>query len=218
VSANVIAMLAITLSCACGCSAKEELIPLRLRLPKPLFVSTKEAIPCVGRLAPLRNGKPFLAPPNVENVALRKPVTSSDAEPTIGELKQVTDGDKDAIEGSYIEFGPGVQWVQVDLQQPHEIFAIVLWHFHKQARVYRDIAVQVADDPDFITNVRTLFNNDADNSSGLGVGADLEYVDTNEGKLVDAHGVKARYVRCYSRGNTSNDLNHCTEIEVWGRK
>jgi hypothetical protein len=30
--------------------------------------------------------------------------------------------------------------------------------------------VQTADDPDFITNVRTLFNNDIDNSLGLGVG------------------------------------------------
>jgi hypothetical protein len=218
VSANVIAVLAIALSCACACSAKENLAPLPLLLPKAMFEGTKEPIPGVGKLAPLRRMTPFLAPPNVSNVALRKPATSSDPEPTVGEMKQVTDGDKDAVEGSYIELGPGVQWVQVDLQQPHEIFAIVLWHFHKQERVYRDVVVQVADDGDFITNVRTLFNNDADNSSRLGVGEDLEYIDTNDGKLVDAKGAKARYVRCYSKGNTSNDLNHCTEIEVWGRK
>jgi len=29
--------------------------------------------------------------------------------------------------------------------------------------------------------------------------------------------VKARYVRLYSNGNTSNDLNHYTEVEIKGR-
>ena len=47
----------------------------------------------------------------------------------------------------------------------HEIYAIVIWLFHKEPRVYFDVVVQVADDPDFITNVRTLFNNDIDNSA-----------------------------------------------------
>ena len=35
------------------------------------------------------------------------------------------------------------------------VAAIVAWHFHSQARVYHDVIVQVADDPDFITNVKT---------------------------------------------------------------
>jgi len=87
----------------------------------------------------------------------------------------VTDGEKEATEGSYVELGPGVQWVQIDLGSPHELHAIVVWHFHTSARVYRDVIVQVADDADFIGNVRTLFNNDHDNSAGLGVGPDLEY-------------------------------------------
>jgi hypothetical protein len=99
----------------------------------------------------------------------------------------------------------------------HEIYAIVIWHYHKEARVYFDVVVQIADDADFITNVRTLFNNDIDNSAGLGVGQDKYYVETNEGKLIDAKGVHARYVRLYSKGNTSNDLNHYIEVEVYGR-
>jgi len=77
--------------------------------------------------------------------------------------------------------------------------------------------VQTADDKDFTTNVKTLFNNDDDNSAGLGVGKDLLYIETSEGKLVDAKGVKGRYVRCYSNGNNNNDLNHWIELEVWGR-
>jgi hypothetical protein len=62
-----------------------------------------------------------------------------------------------------------------------------------------------------------VFNNDLDNSAGLGVGKDLHYIETNEGKLIDAKGVKARYVRLYSNGNSGNDLNHYIEVEVYGK-
>ena len=74
-----------------------------------------------------------------------------------------------------------------------------------------------ADDPDFIENVRTLFNNDQDNSSGLGVGTDREFFETFEGKLINAKGVKARYVRTYSKGSSESALNEYTEVEVYGR-
>ena len=83
--------------------------------------------------------------------------------------------------------------------------------------MYFDVVVQLADDPDFISNVRTLFNNDIDNSAGLGVGTDMHYVETNKGELIDAKGARARYVRLYSSGNNFNDLNHYIEVEVYGR-
>jgi hypothetical protein len=79
------------------------------------------------------------------------------------------------------------------------------------------VIVQVADDPDFLANVHTLFNNDNDNSSGLGLGTDRHYVETAEGRLVAAKAVKARYVRLHSQGNSDNDQNHYLEIEVYGR-
>lgn len=82
--------------------------------------------------------------------------------------------------------------------------------------MYFDVAVQIADDPDFTRNVRTLFNNDIDNSAGLGVGTDMHYVETYKGELIDAKGHKARYVRLYSNGNNRNDLNHYIEVEVFG--
>jgi len=108
------------------------------------------------------------------------------------------------------------QYVTIDLGASHNIYAVIIWHYHKQPRVYKDVIVQVADDPDFITNVRTIFNNDDDNSSGLGAGKDRNYVETAEGKLMDAKGVAARYVRCYSNGNSANDLNNYIEVEVYG--
>ena len=99
------------------------------------------------------------------------------------------------------------QWRRMD--------ALLVWHFHMAAQIYHDVVVQVADDADFITNVRTVFNNDHDNSSGLGLGSDKEYWETFEGKLIDAKGVVARYVRLYSKGSTSDDQNHYTEVEVY---
>jgi hypothetical protein len=144
-------------------------------------------------------------------------VTSTDKEPIIGEIAMITDGDKEATDGSYVELGPFLQSVTIDLGAVYDLYAILFWHYHRQARVYLDVVVQVADDPDFITNVRTLFNNDHDNSSGLGIGKDMHYVETSEGKLIDAKGARARYVRLYSNGNSSNDLNHYIEVEVFGK-
>ncbi|MDH4219604.1 MAG: discoidin domain-containing protein [Candidatus Aminicenantes bacterium] len=190
---------------------------LELKLPKPMFVGTPRNIrsPNLEKITGKRRG-PFYVPKGTEPLSLKKPVTGSDTEPVIGEIEFVTDGEKSGEEGYYVEFGPLVQWVQIDLEDSFLLHAILVWHYHSQARVYRDVIVQVSEDPDFITDVRTIFNNDHDNSTGLGVGKDKEYIETNEGRLIDPRGVKARYVRLYSRGNTSNEMNHYVEVEVYG--
>ena len=197
-----------------------DLVPLGLAetLPKPMFVGTPQSTKVENLEKPLgRPRPPFLAPKGTKNVADGKPVSSSDEEPIIGEIEMITDGDKEAADGSYVELGPLAQNVTIDLEGEYNMYAIVVWHYHKQARVYFDVVVQVADDADFITNVQTIFNNDIDNSIGLGVGKDKHYTETNEGKLIDAKGVKGRYVRLHSRGNTSNDLNHYIEVAVYGK-
>ena len=135
----------------------------------------------------------------------------------MGTLSMAVDDDKEATEGSVIELGPFKQWIQVDLGAEYELYAIVFWHFHKTPRVYHDVIVQVSNDAEFVTGVTTLFNNDTDNSLGLGVGKDLHYIDKAEGKLVDAKGTKARYVRLYSQGNNQNDYSHYIEVEVFGK-
>lgn len=197
---------------------ESQLAALPITLPKPQYRGTPTNLSGVENLeAPLGRPRPdFLAPKDVTNVALGKPVTTEN-EPIMGQLSQIVDGDKEATDGSLVELFPLKQYIQIDLEAPHEIFAILVWHYHKDQRAYFDVVVQVADDPDFITNVRTLFNNDMDNSSGLGVGSDKHYVDTSEGKLIDAKGVVARYVRLYSNGNSQNDRNHYLEVEVYGR-
>jgi hypothetical protein len=199
-------------------AAAGSLVPLPIQLPKPMFEGTPQNLAVPNLEKPLgRPRDPFLAPAGVTNVAKGKKVVSSDMEPVIGELAQVTDGDRKGAEGSFVELGPGVQHVTIDLGAPQEIFAILFWHFHKTPRVYLDVIVQVADDADFKKNVRTLFNNDHDDTSKLGAGKDQNYVETAEGKLVDAKGSRARFVRLYSRGNNANELNHYVEVEVYGR-
>jgi len=194
------------------------MVPIEIKLPKPMFVGTPQSTKVANLEKPLGKPRPpFLAPAGTTNVALGKPVASSDEEPIIGDIEMITDGDMEAADGSYVELGPFAQDVTVDLEALHEIHGILIWHYHKQARVYYDVVVQVADDPDFITNVRTLFNNDIDNSAGIGVGKDKHYTETNEGKLIYAKGLKARYVRLYSNGNTGNDLNHYIEVAVYGK-
>jgi hypothetical protein len=195
------------------------LVPLPVTLPKPQFAGTPTNLDGVDNLEPpLGRARPaFLAPADVTNVALNKPVTALMDPPIMGELSQLVDGDKEATEDGLVDLGPMKEWVQIDLESPQEVWAILFWHFHKQSRVYYDVVVQVADDPDFITNVRTLFNNDIDNSSGLGVGTDKNYIDTSEGKLVDGKQEVAQYVRLYSNENNLNDRSHYLEVEVYGR-
>lgn len=194
------------------------LVPLRIDVPEPMFVGTPldRRVP---NLARPRNQPrpPFLVPPGTTNVARGKPVNSSDSDPVIGTLEMITDGDKRGGDGSFVELAPGRQYVTIDLRARCELYAIVLWHFHQQPRVYLDVVIQLADDPTFRTDVATVFNNDADNSLGFGSGGDLNYTETNEGRLIDAQGLEARYLRLYSDGNSSDDLNHYVEVEVYGR-
>ena len=206
--------LAITPLAAQPGPGKEE---LKLKLPKPMFIGTPTNIksanlePITGKSRP-----PFFVPTGTVLLSAKKPVTSSDSAPVIGELDMVNDGEKAGGDGYFIELGPGIQWVQIDLGASHPLSAILTWHYHSQARVYHDVIVQVSDDAAFKTGVTTVFNNDHDNSSKMTAGKDKEYIEVAEGKLIDPKGAKGRYVRLSSKGNTTNDLNHYVEVEVYG--
>ena len=196
----------------------EDKVPLKLELPRPLFAGTPRPIQLPNLEPPLVGKRPdLLVPAGTVLLSKGKPVTSSDSSPVIGELAFLTDGDKSGVDGTYVELGPGVQWVQIDLGASAKLAAVAVWHFHSQARVYHDVVVQVSDDPAFKQNVRTLYNNDDDNTAKLGKGADLAYVETNQGRVIDAKGATARYVRLYSNGNTSDELNHYCEVEIYGQ-
>ncbi len=201
--------------------AGDGLMPLKLELPKPQFEGTPKRIQGINNLEPPK-GKgwkrpTFYVPEGTANLARGKEVAASDDLPIIGEPNMITDGDKEGMDQSVVEFAPGKQWVQIDLGKKCEIFAILIWHYHKQARAYKDVIVQVADDADMITGKKTIFNNDDDNSSKMGIGEDFSYVEVHEGKLIDAGGAKGQFVRFYSNGNSTNDMNHYIEIEIYGK-
>lgn len=192
--------------------------PIPLVIPKAMFIGTPENIEGIANLEkPLGKARdPFLAPKGTVVASAGKEVKGSEPEPIIGQYSWLVDGDKEASEGSLIEMGPFIQWVQVDLGAEYDIYAVVMWHYHNTPRVYNDVVVQVSKDEEFI-DMQTIFNNDNDNSAGLGVGQNMNYVETAEGKLIDAKGVRGRYVRFYSNGNNSNDMNHYIEVEVFGK-
>lgn len=196
-------------------------VPLMLKLPAPAFKGTPKEIQLSAYVEPLSDKPrpPMMVPSGLSNIATNKTtkLSSSDKNATADTLAKITDGDKEASDESIIYLRKGVQWVQMDFGSPQEIYAIVIWHAHNSAKVYHAVIVQASDDPDFINGVHTVFNNDQENKAGLGVGTDREYFETNEGKLLDAKGVKARYLRFYSKGSTESALNEYTEIEVYGR-
>jgi hypothetical protein len=196
----------------------QDKVPLKTQLPRPLFVGTPVPLNVPNLEPPMKGKRPdFMVPAGTVNLAKGKKVTSSDNDPVVGTLDLVTDGDKAGDEGSWVELGPGKQWVQIDLAKSANVYAVLLWHFHSQARVYRDVVVQISNDPMFKSGVITIFNNDFKGELGAGAGKDLNYVETYQGKLIDAKGANGRYVRLYSNGNTTNKLNDYIEVEVWGK-
>lgn len=209
-----IAFAALNISAADG-----DMVPLDLKLPPPAFKGTPKDIQLSSYVEPLSDKPrpPMMVPSGLKNLAPASKLTSSDKNATASTLQKIIDGDKEANDEAIIFLRKGTQWVQMDLGEAAEIFAIVIWHAHNSAKVYHDIIVQAADDADFIENVRTIYNNDQDNTSGLGVGTDREYFETHEGRLINAKGLKARYLRFYSKGSTESALNEYTEIEVYGR-
>lgn len=206
-------LIALTTPAFCADDSAKE--PLPLKLPDPTLKGTPEDLPKAPNIEPPQEKlAKFLVPKGVRDVALGKPVTSSVA-PYSGDLNQITDGKKEPVDSDAVEFKKGVQWVQVDLGQPYDIYAIALWHDHRYIQVMRCVVVELSNDPEFKTGVTTLFNNDKENLAGQGVGKDREYFETRFGKIIDGKGTKARYVRGYTKGSSQGAMNAWQEIEVY---
>jgi len=198
--------------------AADDLAPLEIKLPMEAFTGTPRDIPLNEHIEKPSDKPrlPFVTFKGAQLVSEKKPVTLSDKNPINGGAELVTDGNKEASDANVLEMHRKLQWAQIDLEAPHKIAAIVVWHAYDMEQITKDVILQVADDPDFTKNVRTLYNNDYDNSAGLGVGKDKEYFENYEGRLVDGKGEVARYVRLYSQGSTYTASNRYTEVEVYG--
>jgi len=206
-------------------NSKPEMIPLPVELPEAVPGGTPVNLPDLPNMEE-DTGAPretFYVPKGTTNVALDKQVTCSDPD-HIGELSMIVDGNMRGDEGEWVDLSFDPQHITIDLGEEYEIYAVMIWHYNKEKRVYFDVAVQIADDPDFKINNTVIFNNDTDNTLGLGNGTDKNYIengkimaDYSKGKLIDAKGVKGRYVRCHSNGNNSNEMSHYVEVAVFGK-
>jgi hypothetical protein len=215
-------------------AASPKLTPLEIEFPHPMLKSYTNGPPTKVRLSPASQRSEFvpplkiMVPTGTRNLALGKAATSS-SEPVGADLKLLTDGEKGGKDYKFIEFGPEKkQWVQIDLGEECEIFAVAIWRnpYDWSPHVYRDVVVQLASDQDMTRGVHCVFNNDDDNSLGLGKGEEYEYFDDFEGKVipcVDAqgHGTRARYLRSWTNGHIvgpdlKDEMTRYSEIEVWG--
>jgi len=138
------------------------------------------------------------------------------ASATAQRLAYVTDGNLDSQR--YASLAQGPQFIQLDLGEPHQIDRLRLWRYYAESgRRYRDVIVQVANDPSFRSGVVTCFSTDANNSSGQGYGSDPEYVETSTGKeILLRTPVNAQFVRVWSNGSNHNAWNHYVELQVYG--
>src|SRR5512140_3176127 len=120
-----------------------DLVALDLKLPAPAFKGTPKDIQLSSYVEPLSDKPrpPMMVPAGLKNVAPGKKLTSSDKNVTASTLEKISDGDKEATDESIIFLRKGTQWVQMDLGQAHEVFAIVIWHAHNSAKVYHDVIV-----------------------------------------------------------------------------
>lgn len=154
-------------------------------------------------------------PRRVSLLSKGAPVTCSDPAP-LGELSLVTDGDKHGDDGYFVDLLPGQQWVQLDLGEARELWLVWLWMYHRAPAIYKDVIIEVASREDF-EDARIVFNNDHDDSSGMGAGKDAAWIESNWGRPIQLKGVRARYVRIYSNGRDRDDTNQWIEVEVYGR-
>src|SRR3954468_18110098 len=131
--ASAVLGLAVCVGVARGADKKDgDRVEVKFELPKMVFAGTPKAVPPGTTVLPPRKGprEPLMAPAGTKNIALNKKVTSSDNDPVVGKLDMVTDGQKEGTEGNWVELGPDVQWVQIDLGGPSTVYGILVWHQH----------------------------------------------------------------------------------------
>ena len=202
-------------------AAFAEKVALKIEFPPPHSSGTPKEIKS-DNLEPDPGPGKFRPPIMVEPEYTKKLTTedtkvTTSEEAVTGENEYVVDGDKTPDATCMLQLPGGLQWVQLDLGAEKTVSAVCVWHDQGDDRVYKDVIVQLSNDEKFAKDVTTIFNNDHDNTAKLGKGADKEYRERNDGRPIDGKLTKARYVRCYSNGSSSEPVNNYIEIEVFGK-
>ena len=122
----------------------------------------------------------------------------------------------------YADFGKDdskdSSYIQVDLGKVSDVESINLYRYWNGGRRYNGTVIALSETEAF-DNPVIVYNSDAENVHGLGVGTDSTYAETEAGKAIKLKEVtKARYVRVYMHGSSAGDTNHIIELEVMGKQ
>lgn len=122
----------------------------------------------------------------------------------------------------YADFGAdnnaSSSYIQVDLGKVSDVESINLYRYWSDSRTYKGTVIALSETEDF-SNPIIVYNSDAENKHGLGIGTEDTYVETEAGKTVTLNEVtKARYVRVYMHGRNGGNTNHIVELEVIGKQ
>ncbi len=122
----------------------------------------------------------------------------------------------------YADFGKDdskdSSYIQVDLGKVSDVESINLYRYWNGGRRYNGTVIALSETEAF-DNPVIVYNSDAENVHGLGVGTDSTYAETEAGKAIKLKEVtKARYVRVYIHGSSAGDTNHIIELEVMGKQ
>lgn len=178
------------------------------------FDGTREFPPSPEPVATKSVVRPGAVPAKSDNVALGRAASASFAS-TPKELALLTDGD---AAGGPVSGGAGPQYVQVDLGSSRELARVKLWHYHRDARAYEGVIVQLSNDPAFVNGVTTIFNNDRNNFLEQGAGTDPVVFSTADGLTIDIPPTRDRYIRMWSSGSTENMYNHWVELQAFEKQ
>ena len=120
-SFKILTLAGLAFSLTAGSSQAADKVPLKIEVPRPVFIGTPKPIKGFPHLRAKGSQTPeILVPAGTKNIAAGKEVTGSDDFPIIGDLEFVTDGDKDGEEGYFVELAPKLEWVQIDLEKASE--------------------------------------------------------------------------------------------------
>lgn len=145
-----------------------------------------------------------------EDVNVNKDKPLSNAVNDNKTLNDYADFGKDGIKDS--------SYIQVDLGKVSDVESINLYRYWNDGRIYNGTVIALSETEAF-DNLVIVYNSDAENVHGLGVGKDSTYKETEAGKEIKLEEVtKARYVRVYMHGSSAGDTNHIVELEVIGKQ
>lgn len=147
--------------------------------------------------------------PNPVNQSASIAPTSSTSSAVAGELAKITNGDNN----SWCDLGgSGPHEVTVDLGVVKTLRQIKVWGLFHNTRMYSDRIVRISENG---SDWYTIFNNDSDNSAGVGIGTHSEYIETQDGKVFTIPDINAQYIQVWSGDDNLGGNATLVEIEAF---